>query len=297
MAIESIRTSPLLVGGLLAAALLVAQDQEPVPPALTSDDAPAEVDQALRARVEEFFQYHVDGELFKAFDIVAEETKAEYFAAAKMTIKNFTVDHIEYTDDSFTDATVTLTVTRVWGFYGQETLVTLPMVTTWKIEEGEWRWYHKLNQEWITPMGDSTPASVKENILITQNPDGTVNLPADLGDPKTVAAAGAKILQRSNVDKSEVHLSLSQASEEHVVFHNGNPGAIQLDLSGIPGNVPGLSVSVDQTSLGAEGDATITFRYEPPEEDASARRPNDFNLRLLVIPFNQVFGVRTHFDE
>jgi len=39
---------------------------------------PADVDQALRARITEFFQFHVTGEYRKAEALVAEDTK-DYF--------------------------------------------------------------------------------------------------------------------------------------------------------------------------------------------------------------------------
>jgi len=45
------------------------------PADVTTPGAPADVDKALRARVSQFFQYHVDGDFRKAYDIVAEDTR------------------------------------------------------------------------------------------------------------------------------------------------------------------------------------------------------------------------------
>jgi hypothetical protein len=53
--------------------------------ALGQLQTPAEqADVALRARVTEFLQYHVDGNFRKAYDMVAEDTKDDYFASGKI---------------------------------------------------------------------------------------------------------------------------------------------------------------------------------------------------------------------
>ena len=70
---------------------------------------PAEAEQALRARVTEFLQYHVDGNFRKAYDMVAEDTKDDYFNSGKVQLKGFKIDDVKFTDD-FTKATVTATI-------------------------------------------------------------------------------------------------------------------------------------------------------------------------------------------
>src|SRR5579864_740686 len=49
---------------------------------------PPGIEDALRARVTEFFQYHVDGNFRKAYDMVAEDTKDFYFKALKIQFKS-----------------------------------------------------------------------------------------------------------------------------------------------------------------------------------------------------------------
>src|SRR5208337_4156624 len=117
------------------------------------------------ARVIEFFQYHVDGSYRKAMDMVADETKDEYFASGKMRLKSFKLEDIKYSD-KFEKATVTTTVTRDWEIRLQNNTVTLPMITTWKLEHGKWVWYHNKQGEWLTPMGPSDYNAIKPN------PDG-----------------------------------------------------------------------------------------------------------------------------
>src|SRR5271155_3842655 len=76
---------------------------------------PAVIDQALRARVTEFFNDHVEGPagFRKAMDLVAEDTKDYYFSAQKIQFKSFKIDSIKYSDH-FTTAIVTLSGQRMF---------------------------------------------------------------------------------------------------------------------------------------------------------------------------------------
>src|ERR1051326_12025 len=90
---------PLFLGSLIAQTLAPA----PTPP--------PEIDKALRDRAQQFFQYQIDGKFTKAFEMVAEDTKEEYFNSGKSPIKSFQLGLITYNSD-FTKATVALNVTR-----------------------------------------------------------------------------------------------------------------------------------------------------------------------------------------
>src|SRR5579872_6889230 len=80
---------------------------------------PPEVDQALRARVTEFLQYHVDGKFTKAFEYVADDTKEYYFNSQKVQFISFHLDDVKYSDH-FTKAEVHAMVEHNWTFQGQK---------------------------------------------------------------------------------------------------------------------------------------------------------------------------------
>ncbi len=286
----------LAVVGLCPLVLVgqTAQETAPAPkPKIeyTQKDAPAEVDQALRARVNEFFQYHVDGKLIKAFDIVAEDTKEEYFASAKMEILDFRIDDIQYSED-FQNALVTLVVKRVWGFHAQETDVTLPMVTTWKIEDGQWVWYHDKGRDSITPMGLSNRENMP--VLISQNEDGSINLPKDFS-PEVMAAAFQEIMQKTEVNKTEVTLSRTAASEDTFVLHNANPGSLGVEIGAYP-EKPGLTIQADRPMVNANEDIVVTVRYAPPAELKDGDSPTDFQFNIGTVPLNQTFRLTVRFE-
>src|SRR5438067_1630231 len=84
-----------------------------LPLAAFAQTAPPEVEEALRARVTQFFQYHVDGDFRKAFELVAEDTKDQYFGEQKIQLKTFKIQYIIYSDE-FTKAEVQMSGERMW---------------------------------------------------------------------------------------------------------------------------------------------------------------------------------------
>ena len=263
----------------LAAGLLVSSLSAAVP------KVPEKVDKALRGRVNEFFQDHVDGTFRKAMDLVADETKDEYFASGKMVLKSFTLDDIKYSD-KFDTATVTCTVVRDWEIRMQHNTVTIPMVTTWKMEHGKWVWYHdKKAPEWLTPMG---PSDVK---AISRNADGSVTLPKINQD--SVLAAAKNILDNGKgVDKLDVRFEDGKAGTDQVQFHNAEQGSVQLEMTPMD-PIPGLTFAFDKLTVNAGETAKLSFKYEPEGKAP----PQEVPVRFTVIPFNVTYVVIVHFPS
>jgi hypothetical protein len=245
---------------------------------------PPEVDQALRARVTEFYQDHVDGNFRKAFDLVAEDTKDYYFGSSKTQFKSFRIDKVEYSDN-FTKANVTLTVQRTMAMQNQQVLIPSTGPTNWKIENGKWVWYIESGKDHATPMGPS------DSNVIKPNPDETITVPRKL-TPELIAEAAQRILQQqqSGVSKSEVTLAGDKPSSDEFVFHNAVQGSVQVKLDMSP-EVPGLHAELDKTSVNAGGNAVVKLRYEP-----NGKPPESpVTLRLMIAPFNQAFTVTVKF--
>ena len=249
--------------------------------------APPEVDQALRARVTEFLQYHVDGNFRKAYDMVAEDTKDQYFASGKVQIKGFKINDVKF-DDTFTKATVTGTISKTFSVAGNDLPVTVPSTTTWKIENNKWVWYSEVKAAPATPMGLASASPVGAAPPSTQT--GGDALPQKFDD-KTIAAAAQSILQEVSVDKKVITLAADKPSEERVVFHNGMTGSVQLELT-VP-EIPGFSAKLEQPIVRAAADVPVVFRYEP---GGPAGRRDPISVRLTVQPLNQIFLIRVNFS-
>jgi hypothetical protein len=269
---------------------LVAYAQVPAP------QPPQDVDQALRARVNEFFQDFVNSKFRDAMSLVADDTQDEYLASAKLPIKDFEIRDVKYSDD-FSKADVNLQIKRVWvlpvGALGpggpdkNQLVVDVPMSTTWKIEKGKWVWTHEIKQDtWLTPMGASNVELVK------RNSDGSVGGVPHGITQDSVAAAAQKILQQTGLDKSEVSLSPNKSSAERVVFHNGAQGAVHLELSAT--ELPGFTAKLEKTELNFGEEAVIQISYNPPAQAAGATPAQNLSpsVRLNVTPFNQVYEIK-----
>jgi hypothetical protein len=247
--------------------------------------APPEVEQALRDRVTQFFQYHVDGgaAFRKAMDLVAEDTRDYYFGAQKFQFKSFHIDTVKFTDD-FTKADVTVTGERVWQPRPDfpATTITTPMLTRWKIENGKWVWYYNSDKEWLTPMGPSDKTAI------------SVPMPGSVPkfDPSQIGDSARKILQQSSIDKDVVTLAPDKAASDQVVFHNGQPGAVKVVLQPPP-SVAGFSATFDKTDLSAGENAVLKIRFDPGEKQVIP--PAEVKLRFFVEPLNLPFGVTVKF--
>jgi hypothetical protein len=251
-----------------------------------SPAAPPEVEQALQARVTEFFQDFVDGKFRQAINLVAEDTQDEYFSSPKAEIKTFKIEGIDFSGD-FTKANVRLTVKQVLklkaeGFM-QDTTLDSPMATDWKIENGKWVFYHQIQPNgWVTPMGPS--ASFRK-------PDGTTTIPEKLDDA-TLNAEAARLLHQTSVDKDRVDLAPDKPTSARVIFHNGAPGAVNISVVGLPNVLPGFTAKLDKQSVNSGQDAILEVSYAPP---AGQDAPRSFTIAVDVAPFGQQFPVEVNF--
>lgn len=247
----------------------------------------AEADKALRARVTEFLQYHVEGNFRKAYDLVADDTKDDYFNSGKVQLKGFTIDKLAFNDD-FTRATVTARLSRTMNVIGQEFEGMVPSVTTWKIENGKWVWSNDVKVVGNTPMDPAT--GQRPTATPPAGNDASSDLPK-VFDDRTLANAAQSILQQVGVDRREVTLSSNRVSEDKVIFHNGMPGSVQLEL-GVP-DIPGFTAKVEQMFIRAGADVPVVFRYEPG--DPARRRGEPVTVQLVVQPLNQTYTIRVNF--
>jgi hypothetical protein len=236
---------------------------------------------AVRARVTEFLQYHVEGNFRKAYDMVAEDTKDEYFGSGKAQLTSFHINDVKLSDN-LTKATVTASISKMVMIVGQEIPMTTLSTTTWKIENGKWVWYNDAKPGTLMDPGRTSLPSIAHG-----NNTGNAGLP----DANAIASAAQSILQQVGVDKKQVTLAVNKVSEDRVVFHNGMPGSVQLQVNGP--DVPGFSAKVDQPYVRAGGDVPVVFRYEPGD---SAGRRDPITVQLVVQPLNQAFMIEVNFS-
>src|SRR5215203_3687501 len=97
---------------------------------------PAQVDEALRARITEFYQLHVNGEYRKAEKLVAEDSQDFFYEHNKPKYLSFEIKTIAYSDQ-FTKAKVSVICEQYFsglGMVGKP--LKSPSTSTWKVVDG-----------------------------------------------------------------------------------------------------------------------------------------------------------------
>lgn len=270
----------ILVLSMLAASLIPAQTAETkAVEKVPSEKAPPEVDKALRARVSQFYQAHVDAKYRLADQVVAEDSKDLYFAAAKPKYDSFEIIRVAYYDN-FTKADAVVATKGTWVIRGNRMPVTMPSTTTWKLENGLWCWYIIPSKESETPFGTMH--------FDNKGPDSAGGAVAALpGDPKVLAQ---QILSAIKVDREELRLSSYEPSSGEIKVFNGMQGAVTLRAD-IDGAFPGLKYEFDNKTPGAGQTAVLTVNCTPKDRVA---KPT-LTLRIFVEPTNHVIPVTLTF--
>lgn len=264
----------------LCAGMGMAWAQTPAPPEAT--------DQALRARVTQFLQGFVDKQYRKVLPLVADDTQDEFFAMPKSELKSFQIDKIVYNKD-FTRATVTCNVVKIWRVQGVEFNPQAPLDLTWKIENGNWVWYHELTTtERVTPMG------IVDATKLIQKGEATQPQQLPKITQSAIDTAGLTLMRQASLDKSEITLASDQPSSATVTVKNGAAGRVELSLVALP-NIPGFNATLDKTSIDGNASAVVRVEYNP--SDAAPATLGPVSFAVLVSPFNQQLAVQVKFER
>ncbi|MGA2738863.1 MAG: hypothetical protein ABSG65_15615 [Bryobacteraceae bacterium] len=256
---RAIRTSLFLV---MAAGAIRSQAQQ----------APPEVDAALRARVNQFYQLEVQGKFNRALQLVAEDTKDLFIGTSKPTYLSVQTHSIRYSDD-FTKAEVIVLVTRllpIEGFMGRG--LPTKIFSRWKLEGGLWCYYVDPKTDLpATPFGPMPPGFARSRAVqppVSAPPQSTppVSVPPAVVPPQVSTPPAAATLPPAEAtpgaprptppmpvdvgnfraltwDKPTVKLKSSGPSSVEVAIFNPTPWPATLALS--DPKVAGLTVKLD----------------------------------------------------
>jgi hypothetical protein len=242
--------------------LSVAAIAQTTPP--PAEKPPAEVEQAVRARVNEFYNLLLHKEYRKAEVLIAEDTKDYYYNGSKLDISKFEVQGIEYSEN-FTRAkawTLCYQHVIVLGFPPGDVILKMP--TAWRLENGTWLMYVDLSKQ-FGPTG--TP-------IKSLAPGATPSLlPLDI--PTTPGFALGKV----HADKDSVEMAVG--ATQKVTITNDAPGVMKLEL-GYPVN--GLDAKLDRTELGGGQKAILTFTGN------KGLSPGIYSLRIM--PTQEILSIQ-----
>ena len=242
------------------------------------DKAPPAVDEALRARVRQFFQAHVDGKFRLADEVVAEDSKDFFYAMEKKRYISFEIAKITYSDN-FTKATVVTALEMDWRSPRVGVMrVKPPMTSLWKLDNGQWCWYVVPQTEWDTPFGKMKPG-----------PDPAPGSGSVVGLFRGVDPS--KILEAVKVSTKEVRLSSYEPSTAEISITNTMPGIVNLEVNHTP--IRGLTAKFDKTELKQNESATLRFEYSPPDKQPKPTLIGYLHVRQTGqnIPLTMTFAI------
>jgi len=250
------------------------------------DKAPPAIEEALRSRVQAFYQAHVDGKFRKADDYVAEDSKDAFFAAEKTRYKSCDVSSLKF-EENFTKATVLTACKTDMFFHGEKFPVTVPFSSRWKVENGEWFWYYTASDHMDSPFGEMRGGPESEH----------GRAPVVPPDMNKIAQ---QILSQVSLDRNEVTIEQDASSTQEVHLKNAMMGSIQVSTD--PTGLPGLSVRAEKTQVnpGEEIKILIEFNFDDPEINCRPCLINPgvkppMSVNVHVSPIQRDFPIKINF--
>ncbi len=237
--------------------------------------ASPEVDQALRARANAFLEYQSKGDFRKAYDLVAEDSRDYYFGVPKEKSTSFIIDEVQFGADQST-ATVRSTVKREMLLAGHPVEMPQLQISYWKLEKGEWVWYHDPSKDVTkTIIGDVPVAPVETT---NESP-----LPKDLSQKAAIAAAKTIVAPRAAIDKKSVTFIMGKGATEQVTFHNSNPGPIRVQAE-VRGVADTMTVEPNDVLVNPQADMPFKITYKPANPSSVRGQ-----VRFTLEPFGSTY--------
>lgn len=204
------------------------------------DKAPLNVDRALRARIAEFYSYHVNGEFTKALALVAADSKEYFIAGGNPRLISFEIERIRY-GEKFTHAVVTIRAERTVLLPGFGDVMKLPMVSEWKLEKGKWCWWADPAKRNMTPFSDHQATA---GPMAKAGAPNLANIPVSLPD----------VLAKVEADKTT--MSLKPGETGSFTIGNAMPGPVTPRVIRKP---KGVDVALSDAKIAAQSRVTVTL--------------------------------------
>ncbi len=236
---------------------------------------PAGVDEALRARILEFYQLEQQGRFRQAEGLVCEESKDIYYDSEKRRWTSVEIMQIQYEED-FSKATATVALGSTVMSFGGSLPVKIPLTSIWRVENGSWCRY----------MPPPKPGAIRSPFAIPRS-DAPVQLPKPSPSPVNPAVAASapppiptdprSLRSMIRISREEVSLGAAGMAET-VEIQNQMPGSVDVILT-CP-NLPGLTCQLSAPKIETRGTARLTLILESPND----AQPAVGDVMLLIEP-------------
>lgn len=245
-------------------------------PADLFSKAPPAVDEALRDSITKFYQAHVDGKFRIADQFVAEDSKDAFYEAEKRRCRSFKIASIAYKDE-FTKASAVIECdTEVLIPPKGLMNVRMPLGSTWRVENGQWRWYLVKQVTRESPFGPMKPGEGTAS--------GSFQMPT-----------GPSIEQLQNAvraSQKKVTFDVAKPGEATIEISNSFAGGVRLEMT--PMFAHDLQITLSKTELKEGESAQLHIKYTPDKRHA--RVADTFSqIRIVAAPIQTPIVIHLEF--
>ncbi len=252
---------------------------------MSSEKAPPAVDEALRGRVNQFYQAFISGKFRDAYMLVADDSQDSFMESSKLQYKTCETIKIDFTEN-FTKANVLESCLGIYRWHNANIPTKVPLTTHWKLVDGQWCWYYVKLTEVMTPWG--------RVVLPPDTPTGNETKTLVMPDPQEMART---ILAKVKVDKTDIGLLGYESSRDELHIRNEMPGGISFYVD--PVSLPGLKITPLQGNVKANEAVTVVFEYKLNDptlcETCAKKTKPAITTQLHVQPTGQAFPVTITF--
>lgn len=256
-----------LVIALLVLAPVLAQNVPKAPPG---------AEEALRARVSQFYGLFRDAKFRQAEALIAEQSRDIFYTMSKVPISDFRIESIAF-DDSFQTAQVLVSClantprTAGLGLY-------VPVTGRWNLIDGQWFLVLELrNSTPWGPIGAVTPPESKQAAKLQPPPRASL-------ETLTSGAFGVDPLKLVFSARGQ------QVVVQSVQVRNNLPGLLTLEIEGA--DLPGLSVIQTGKNIPAQSQISFQLKYNPQV----GRLSGAHEITVRVQPLNLAKVIQLRFE-
>jgi len=243
--------------------------QQPAPEAASIE--------ALRDRVQQYYQMMVDKKYRQAEAMVADDSKEDYYNGRKPDIKSFDIMNIDLVNPTTAKVTIRAKVLMLMPGTGAQ-IFDMPTPTNWKIDNGAWSWYVPEEVKSATPFG-----KMLNNPTLGSGIDMKGAAPGTLENPDV-----GSLVNKIGIDRISIMLATVN-TEQVATITNGLPGPVDVVLDPHVKAIKGISVDVSPTHLEAGGKATVKIRRTGSEKVFDI-------VSVSVEPFHRRFDIQVRAD-
>jgi hypothetical protein len=238
--------------------------------------APAGVEEALRARVKQFYDLQLEGKFRQSESCVCEDSKDRYYTAEKPRWRAVEIEKLNWEQDYSRAVVIIVVSTDLVTRFGKMASK-VPMTSLWRSEGGNWCYY--MNAPGTAPV--ETPFGVSKPIANEKTTEVVY-------EPRRVTAED--VVGAVKISKRQLVLKGYENSTAELEIKNGLPGPVQMEVR-MP-ELAGLKWDASQKEIRAGITAYLRLYYSPP--DKGPKEPFEFQLALE--PIGQVIPVKVIFD-